>query len=422
MTRGATPKLQVYAALSAGGLAAALAVGRPELAIAAAPFALIVVVGLLFAGEPRVRVSTELETERALEGDEVELRLHVYAPVGVSQLELLVELPPELEVFEGVNPRALRLDVDEERELALRLRCAHWGAFRLGPVVLRVRDVGGVVTWQETRELDLTLRAYPKPEALRELVRPRETQAFAGNRVSRHKGDGLEFADLRTFAPGDRIRRINWRASARRGELWVNEHHPERNSDAVVFLDTFAEARRADASTVDQAVRAAVALVERHLAERDRVGLISFGGVLNWLRPATGLTQLYRVVEALLNTEVTLSYAWKDLDVIPRGTLPPHALVLALTPLLDERAIGALLDLRARGFDLAVIEISPLPYVGPADADAGELAWRLWRLRREARRLEYERAGVPVVEWREEVPLAAVLEGVRAYRRHAAAR
>ena len=132
--------------------------------------------------------------------------------------------------------------------------------------------------------------------------------------------------------------------------------------------------------------------------------------------------QRYRIVEALLNTEITLSYAWKEIDVLPRGTLPPKALVLALTPLLDDRAIGALLDLRARGFDLVIVEVSPLPYAEIPTGELGELAFRLWKLRREGRRFQYERAGAPVVEWREDEPLTSVLEGVNASRRHARAR
>ncbi|HYY63663.1 MAG TPA: DUF58 domain-containing protein, partial [Gaiellaceae bacterium] len=260
------------------------------------------------------------------------------------------------------------------------------------------------------------------PEDLRQLVAPRETQLFTGNRVSRQKGEGLEFADLRPFVAGDRIRRINWRASARRGALWVNEFHTERNADVILFLDSFADARRGDAGTLDLAIRAAASLAERYLAGKDRVGLVNFGGVLNWLRPATGMVQRYRIVEAVLNTEITLSYAWKEIDVLPRGTLPPKALVLALTPLLDDRAVSALVDLRARGFDLVIIEISPLPFIEPARGASAELAYRLWKLRREGRRSEYERAGAPVIEWHEGSPLTAVLEGVNAARRHARVR
>ena len=417
--RGLTPKFGAYAALSALGLIAALVVRRPELAVLAAPFALTLALGVVLARRPDVRISAELERERAIEDDEVELRLDVYARTGAGRLELRVDLPAELEVADGSNPIALSLERDEERELRLRLRCARWGGWTAGPIHLRYRDSLGFVLWEESRDWREPLRVYPKPEALRQLLRPRETQVYSGNHVAREKGEGLEFADLRRFSAGDRIRRINWRASARRNELWVNEYHAERNADIVLFLDSFAEARRGAASTLDQAVRAAAALAERYLAHKDRVGLVGFGGVLRWLRVESGHAQMYRIVDSLISTEVMLSYAWKNVDVLPPRTLPPKALVLALTPLLDERAIGALLDLRARGFDLAVVEISPLPFVEASEGQAGALAFRLWELRREARRSEYRRAGIPIVEWRDGDPLAGPIEEVAAYRRYA---
>jgi uncharacterized protein (DUF58 family) len=422
VTRHATPKLGAYTFLTALGLLASLIFARAELAVLAAPFAVTLALGLALARPPDVRVALGLDRERVLENDEVSLEVDLYAHEGASRLELLVEVPPELELVEGTNPIALRVASGEERPLELKLHCARWGAHTIGDVHLRARDAAGLVAWEQTLERRATLRVYPRPEALRELVRPLETQASAGNRVSRQKGEGLEFADLRPFVPGDRIQRINWRASARRGELWVNELYAERNADVILFLDSFVEARRGASGTLDQTIRAAASLAERYLAQKDRVGLVNFGGVLNWLRPGGGLVQLYRIVEALLNTEVTLSYAWKEIDVLPRRTLPSKALVLALTPLLDDRAVGALLDLRARGFDLVIVEISPLPFAGPPPGESGELAFRLWQLRREARRLEYERAGAPVVEWRDETPLTAILEGVSAFRRHARAR
>ena len=52
---------------------------------------------------------------------------------------------------------------------------------------------------------------------------------------------------MREWAPGDRVKSINWRASARRGVLWVNEQHPERNTDVVLFLDTFTDVSERDA-------------------------------------------------------------------------------------------------------------------------------------------------------------------------------
>ena len=212
------------------------------------------------------------------------------------------------------------------------------------------------------------LRVYPRPERLRRLVAPAHTQAATGSQVAPLRAEGLEFADTRPFVAGDLVRSVNWRATARRGTLVVNERHPERNADVVIFLDSFAEARQAEEGTLELAVRAASTLAGRFLERRDRVGLVTFGGVLRWLEPGTGLVQRYRLVDALLETGVQFSYAWKDVNIIPARTLPPRALVVALTPLLDERSVSALIDLRGRGHDLVVLEVSPEPYVEPETA------------------------------------------------------
>ena len=99
--------------------------------------------------------------------------------------------------------------------------------------------------------------------------------------------------------------------------------------------------------------------------------MVDFGGTLQWLEPAFGTTQAYRIVDALLASDIAFSYAWRDVDGIPRRVFPPGALILAITPLLDERSIGLVTDLRRRGCDLTVIEVSPLDHVSPGSSAAG---------------------------------------------------
>ena len=412
MTRAATAKLGGYTGLAALALFLGLALRLPELVALAAPFALVVALGLLLEPRPAVGVTIEPARERLLEGDEVDLLVTVEAS---SPAELHVALPPDLELVGGANPFA----VDGDATVTLRVRAARWGAYRPGIVHVRAYDRFRVVRWEARLDARAPLKVYPHAEYLRSLVRPFETQVFAGNQVARARGDGIEFSDLRPFASGDLVRRINWRASARRNELWVNEFHPERNADVVLFLDTFTEARSGGESTLDRAARAAAALASRYLREKDRVGLISFGGTLNWLVPGAGLTQLYRIVDAVLDSRIVLSYAWRDVDLLPRRTLPPHALIIALSPLLDERATAALLDLRGRGFDLAVVELSPVELIEPGPAESDRVAYRLWALRRDALRTQYERAGVPVAVWREDGTLANAIEEVKSFRRYA---
>jgi uncharacterized protein (DUF58 family) len=284
--------------------------------------------------------------------------------------------------------------------------------------VWRATDSTGLVLVDGFSRGGSPLHVYPLTESLRSLIGPFEAQPFAGNRVARARGEGIEFAETRPYVPGDRPRRVNWRATSVRQTLYVNGQHPERNSDVVIFLDTFAEARRPDGSTLDLAVRAAATLADHYLLTRDRVGFVSFGAMVRWLTPGAGHTQRWRLIEALLETEVAFSFAWKDIDTLPIRSLTPQALVIALTPLLDERGTRALLDLRRRGFDLVVIEISPVPFALDGETE-DLLAARLWRLWRDAMRFRFEELGIAVVEWDGRVPLVAAIEEVRSFRRYA---
>ncbi len=419
MSPSPSPRVTAYAGLAAIFLLAALALRRPELAVLALPFALPLGLGLRLARAPHVRVQVAVERATALEQDELELELTVSSDVPVERLELVLVVPDGLEVVSGAHAQSIRMGREDERTLELRLRCERWGNYELGDVRLRARDRLGLTVWESRLDRRQRLRVYPLPETLRQIVKPVWTQLYTGNEVARQKGEGMEFADLRLFSPGDRVRSINWRASARRDELVVNERHPERNADVILFLDTFADARSGDRSTLDLAVRATATLAARYLERRDRVGLVSFGGVLRWLTPGMGATQKYRIVDALLESEIVFNYAWKDVSVIPARVLPPQALIVAVTPLLDDRAVEALADLRARRYDLAIIEVSPVGFAEPGESESDRLAHRLWVLRRDEIRARYERLGVAVASWSDDAPLDAVLEGVRAFRRHA---
>jgi uncharacterized protein (DUF58 family) len=412
VTRSATPKLAGYTSVAALALFLGLALRLPELIAVGAPFAALVAFALLVERPPRIDVRVTLGEERIVEGDEVDVELAV---TSRRAAELFAPLPFGLELVDGDNPSA----VSGDDVVRLRVRADRWGAYLPGVVYLRSHDPFRIVRYETRLDRRVPLKAYPRPETLRTLARPLETQVFAGNQVARTKGDGIEFADLRQFARGDLVKRINWRASARRRELWVNEYHPERNADVILFIDAFAEARDELRSTLDGTVRAAAAIAAHYLREKDRVGLVSFGGVFNWLLPSTGVLQQYRIVDALLDSRIVLNYAWKDIASIPPRTLPPQALVLALSPLLDERATNALLEVRARGFDLAVVEVSPIPFVPARRDEAARIAHRVWQLKRDAMRMRYERAGVPVSVWDDRRSIGETLEEVHAFRRYA---
>jgi len=411
-----SPKLALYATFAAASFIAALALGRPELAGLGAPFALVLVLGLSLP-PPRVEVHVQLSRERVLEGDQIEVELSLLSS-ETCEAHVALVLPSGIAPADEPASFLLGLTRDRPQAFKTKLACERWGAYRLGELVVRTSDRARLRLVDQHIAGTAALRVYPSRERLQTLVKPLETQPFAGNRISRAKAEGIEFADIRPYVRGDRVRRLNWRASSRGQTLYVNQQHPERNADVILFLDSFAEAQRENEGTLDLAVRAAATLAEHYLAVQDRVGVVGFGGIVRWLTPASGTLQSYRIAEALLETEVNFSYVWKRIDVLPARTLTPQALVIALSPLLDERGMYALVDLRRRGFDLAVVDVSPIAFAGSSEGGAPDpQALRLWRLWRETLHLRYQEIGVAVAEWTGGESLAKVVEEVGAFRR-----
>jgi uncharacterized protein (DUF58 family) len=411
MTRAASPRLRLYAGLAATALMAALVTGRPQLAVLATPFALLVAVAL--AGEPlALEGELRLDRDRILEGDPLCAMLAVDNRGGGARVD--VHLPASARLDSDPTPVAFWLARGERRELRFELAARRWGVHDVGPAIVRASDRLGATTIDGPLGDAADVRVYAGVERLRTIVAPFRTRPVLGSQVSRERGEGIEFADLRPLAPGDRVRSINWRATARRRAPYVNVQHPEHSADLVLFLDTFAEAELAQEGTLDATVRAAAALSSTYLARRDRVALVSLGGELSWLTGSPGAWQMYRILDALFSSEVRPSFRWKGVTHVPRRLLPARALVIALSPLLDERGISALLDLRARGYDLVVLEISPV-----GDTQRDDLAFRLWMLQRDALRSRFETLGIPVAHWepsRAGVELA--IEEVITLRRH----
>ena len=235
----------------------------------------------------------------------------------------------------GHNRGLFTLGRGQQVEWRYEVECVRRGRVGLGTVHARFWDRAGLEAGETSVRVPAELRVYPRPLPLRRLPSPRRMQAFVGNYVAPSVGEGLEPGDIRAFVPGDRIRHVNWRASLRFRKLFVTRYHQERNADIVLMLDSLSEAGTPPATTLDASIRAAAALATSYLARKDRVGLIEYCGPFRWVRPSSGRTHHERLFEALLRADVMFSYVTQEVALVPRRILPPQALVIAISPLLD---------------------------------------------------------------------------------------
>lgn len=412
MTRHWSPRLHAYAVLAALALLVGASLQRPALVALGAPLALALLAGVAVAGAPGLQARVTVDDEELVEGETTCLRVEVSASQRLDRLEAAVEPDPCLAAIEphgraAVGAAAATVPAGASAELVVPLQAARWGLPSRPGVVLRWRDVAGLATHEQRLAPGPRLRVRPALEPLPRLVRPADVAALAGGERSRASGSGIEVADLRPWQPGDRLRDVSWRASARRGASWVVSRHPERNADVVLLADDMPDRAAA-------VVRAAASLAAAHLDVRDRVGLLGAGGTLRWVRPGSGRRQAERLTDALLHADrddrrVRLPIAPEELAAA--GVLPARALVLAVTTYADATARAAIHALHERRADLALLVVDPAGEATDAEPDgraphSDRVAARLRAGEREAELVRLGAGGVAVARWDGVAPLA----------------
>ena len=282
-------------------------------------------------------------------------------------------------------------------------RVPRWGKREVGTVDLTLHD-----RWRLTEgRVSLPLPAvgcYPSPAVQRTQVVLSKLPNRLGEHRARVPGDGTEFAGIREFVPGDRQRAINWPASTRLGRLQVNTFAAERSQDVVLLVDATSDVGAPGESALDLGLRGVAGAARAYLDARDRVGVITYHwGGAHWLAPSLGRRQVYKILDVLLTADSGYGRG-AVFSRLPRAALPPGALVVAFSPLLDGRFVEALRDMRERGFALMVVDVlNAAPPVRRRSADVA--AARIWRMEQEAIRFSLRELGVPLVAWDGREPL-----------------
>lgn len=186
----------------------------------------------------------------------------------------------------------------------------------------------------------------------------------AGQQSSRLYGRGMDYAESRVYQPGDDVRRLDWRLTARSGRLHTKLFQEEREGRLLILLDAHESMRFGTRVRLKSVQAARVAALAAWYAVRagERVGLMSFGHGHRMLRPQSGTRGALAVCGALADWDAhAAAVAGEPLsDVIPRAARLMHGAnrVLLISDGLscDEAARGHLLDLsRKAGVRVLVV-------------------------------------------------------------------
>jgi len=350
----------------------------------------------------RVEYRRRLSRSQAFFGDEITLEIEVTnrKPLPLPWLQVQDDLPEQVTLLKGkasstredrvVLTNMFPINMYHRVTRRFPMRCLQRGHFIFGPTRIQSGDLFGFFRRDMFVEKLDSLLVYPRLVPLEKLGIPSQ-QLFGDIRLRRHLfQDPVLTAGVREYLPGDSLKRIHWKSTARLNRLQTKVFEPTTTVDISIFLDvrTLKAPLWGSVHQLQELGIIAAAAIARHaLEEGFRVGLyvnqitrLSEGLVR--VPPGQHPDQLQRILVALAQLhQMETMPAARFIRQEARG-LPWGSTVLAVTAQPADELTAALLDLKRAGRPVALVKVGGEPpkeasIAMPAYHVTDEVAWDL---------------------------------------------
>jgi len=355
-----TKKGLAYLSLAYGFVAIAILLHEFYLAAYVIPIGLLFLVSnsLTSVDISGLKIQRKLVPSRTFGGDPIDVTIRVTNDTGhtdLTDLEIEDRVPFPLTPRGGLNSVPLSLRPQERLEWTYRISPAKRGHYVVGPISIRYADMLGFYRKRTQRMLEDSFTVLPTIEKIGTLdLRARRIGAWSGQVPSRRVGAGTEFYELRLYNPGDELRRINWKASARAGRLVTNEFESEHVTDVLLIVDSTENVTSSifKFDLTEFQLTLAGSLSSQLLLQGNRVGLAMYGAVRAWVDLAFGKRQLVKILDNLAMAKagsalLPMSYAVESVVV---SLMPSKSLIIFISSLLNEETASVIGSLAEKGY------------------------------------------------------------------------
>ena len=287
-------------------------------------------IGLLFAtkGITAERILPEKFSNGATNPVQILFENRYNFPV---KLRIYEDYPVQFQIRDGGFD--LNLSRNESKQLTYSLKPVKRGEYVFGYVNTLVTGKLGLVYRRFRTCKDQKVAVYPSFIQMRrfELMAVSNRLTEIGIKKIRKIGTSSEFEHIRPYVQGDDPRKVNWQATARRGDIMVNNYQDERSQQVYCLIDKgrVMKAPFEGMSLLDYAINASLVLLNTAMLKGDKAGLITFSNQISNVVPAERRpTQLNKIMEVLYNqktfykeTDYEILYATTKLKITQRSLL-----------------------------------------------------------------------------------------------------
>ena len=221
-------------------------------------------------------------------------------------LEIIDELPVQFQKRDWVLLQNLK--ARQQKNIVYKVTPIERGEYHFGNIIVYVKSMLGLLMHRHDIAAECMVPVYPSFMQLRkyELLSKTTIQSEHGNKRMRKIGHSMEFEQIKEYVRGDDIRTINWKATARKSSLMVNNFTDEKSQQVYCLIDKgrLMKMPFGNLSLLDYAVNSTLVLSSVCLQKQDKVGLITFSNKMGTLLAADRKPiQRANILQLLYNQE-----------------------------------------------------------------------------------------------------------------------
>lgn len=274
--------------------------------------------------------------EKLSNGDANPLQIYLENRSGIDfSLKIIDETPIQFQLRDLLFEESLK--AGQKKTLQYHLRPIERGEYQFGALNVFAQTALGLASRRFRFSQDKTVAVYPSFMQMYkyELIAISNRLQEFGVKKIRKLGSSMEFEQIRNYVQGDDYRDINWRATARRNDLMVNQYEDEKSQSVYCLIDKGRVMKMPfeQLSLLDYAINATLVVSNIAIKKGDKAGLLSFAETPDPILSASKQGSQMRLIQERLYREKTrfLETDYEKVFVSVRRGIAQRSLLLLFT-------------------------------------------------------------------------------------------
>lgn len=325
----------------------------------AIPLLIYLGVGLLsLPNDSKISLNREISINRCKANESVVMKIRIInqSPFALI-LKICDEIPLKVTIIDGSINQFLCLSAKEEYEMQYTFQAPR-GHYSWGKIDINVSNPFRLFEKKLNSYAATHLYVLPEFAKIKKInLRPRSTIHTPGPNLSGQPGSGIDFWGIREYLPGDSLRLIDWRKTARYSQhFFVKEYEREEMIDVGLLLDARSKTNQffGNNSIIEHSIQATAALAKHFIKSGNRVSMLVLSSHLSRVFPGYGKQQLTRILDQLSNCQIGEKVSVDVLKYLPTKLFPSHSVIILISPLCVED-LNSIKQLKADGYQIVVL-------------------------------------------------------------------